>query len=107
MTQFDDRKKAFESMFAHNAEMTFKAAARRNKLLAHWAGDAIGYDKEETEVFAAELVKVDLSEQGSEDVFRLLREEFDKAHVEMSDHRVRRNMDEKMAEARQQLMDGV
>mgnify|MGYP001554125114 FL=1 len=33
MSTFDDRENAFENKFAHDAEMTFKAEARRNKLL--------------------------------------------------------------------------
>ncbi|MGM0586669.1 MAG: ATPase inhibitor subunit zeta, partial [Pseudomonadota bacterium] len=33
MTGFDDREQAFEKKFAHDAEMQFKAQARRDKLL--------------------------------------------------------------------------
>jgi hypothetical protein len=45
MTTFDDRENAFEAKFAHDAEMQFKAEARRNKLLgsgprASWARPA-------------------------------------------------------------------
>ena len=32
MNTFDDRKKAFESKFANDAEMQFKVMAKRNKL---------------------------------------------------------------------------
>ena len=37
MTTFDDREKAFETKFAHDSEMQFRAEARRNKLLGLWA----------------------------------------------------------------------
>jgi len=107
MSQFDDREKAFEGQYANEEELTFKAAARRNKLLAHWAGDAMKYSAEEKDAFAAELVKFDLSEKGYEDVFEMLRAKFDAAHVEMSDHRIRKQMDEQMAVARKQLMEGT
>ena len=33
------RENAFEAKFAHEAEMQFKAEARRNKLLGIWAAD--------------------------------------------------------------------
>jgi hypothetical protein len=33
MSGFDDRENAFENKFAHDAEMQFKAEARRNKLV--------------------------------------------------------------------------
>ena len=36
MTTFDDRERAQEAKFAHDAELNFKAEARRNRLL----GDA-------------------------------------------------------------------
>ena len=39
MTTFDKRKDAFENKFAHDAQLRFKAEARRNKLLGHWAAE--------------------------------------------------------------------
>jgi len=36
MSSFDDRGDAFENKYAHDAEMQFKAEARRNKLLGLW-----------------------------------------------------------------------
>ena len=36
MTTFNDRKDAFESKFAHDEELRFKAMARRNKLFGLW-----------------------------------------------------------------------
>ena len=37
MTSFDDRERAFESMYARDQEMQFKVTARRNRLLGQWA----------------------------------------------------------------------
>ena len=42
MTTFDDREHAFEAKYAHDAEMQFKAEARRNKLAGLWAADLMG-----------------------------------------------------------------
>ena len=36
-TTFDERERAFESRFAQEEELRFKARARRNRLLATWA----------------------------------------------------------------------
>ena len=33
MTTFDDRERSYEAKFAHDAELRFKAEARRNRLL--------------------------------------------------------------------------
>ena len=42
MTSFDDRKDAFESKFAHDADMQFRAEARRNKLTGLRAAALLG-----------------------------------------------------------------
>ena len=42
MTTFDKREDAFEKKFAHDAELRFKAEARRNRLLGTWAADLLG-----------------------------------------------------------------
>ena len=46
MTTFNDRKDAFESKFAHDSEMQFKAEARRNKILALWAAGLLDLEPE-------------------------------------------------------------
>lgn len=105
MTTFNDREKANEFKFARDEELTFKAAARRNKMLAQWAGEEMGYNSEESESFSAELVKFDLSEKGYEDVFQMLTDKFSAAHVEMSEHRIRKAMEQKMEQAKQEIID--
>ncbi|NBQ49447.1 MAG: DUF1476 domain-containing protein [Marivivens sp.] len=62
MSTFDDREKAFEDKFAHDAEMQFKAEARRNKLLGLWAAELLGKSGEDANAYAAEVVKADLQE---------------------------------------------
>ena len=42
MTNLNDRKDAFENKFAHDEQLKFKAAARRNKLLGLWAAELMG-----------------------------------------------------------------
>jgi hypothetical protein len=70
MSTFDDRENAFENKFAHDAEMLFKAEARRNKLLGLWAADLMGKTAEEAAEYAKEVIKADFEEAGDEDVFR-------------------------------------
>ena len=38
----DKREKGFESKFAHDEELQFKAHARRDKLLGLWAAEKLG-----------------------------------------------------------------
>lgn len=99
MTTFDKRKNAYESKFAHDEELAFKANARRNRLLGLWAADKLGKGGEEAEEYAKEVIRADFSAPGDEDVFRKIRSDFDAAGVEQSDHQIRRTMEELMTDA--------
>lgn len=72
MTTFDDREKAFENKFAHDAEMQFRAEARRNKLTGLWAAGLLGKTGGDADAYAAEVVKSDFAEAGDGDVVRKL-----------------------------------
>lgn len=103
MTTFDKRKDAFESKFAHDAELRFKAEARRNKLLGLWAAGLLGKTADDADAYAREVVAADFEEAGDEDVFRKIRQDFDAAGVEQSDHQIRRTMDELLETAVNQI----
>jgi hypothetical protein len=70
MTTFDDRETAFEAKFAHDADMKFRAEARRNKLLGLWAAELLGKSGDAAAVYAMEVVNADFEEAGDEDVVR-------------------------------------
>ncbi|MFN5996965.1 MAG: DUF1476 domain-containing protein [Paracoccaceae bacterium] len=70
MTTFDDRENAFESKFAHDSEMQFRAEARRNKLLGLWAAGLMGKTDAAAAEYALEVVSADFEEAGDEDVVR-------------------------------------
>lgn len=70
MTTFNDRENAFENKFAHDAEMQFKADARRNKLVGLWAAGLLGKSGDEANEYALTVVMADLEEAGIEDVVR-------------------------------------
>ncbi len=103
MSTFDDREHAFENKFAHDAQMQFKAEARRNKLLGLWAAELMGKSGDDSEAYAKEVVKADFEEAGDEDVFRKLRQDFDANGVEQSDHQIRRTMDDLLAKAVEEI----
>ena len=70
MTTFDNREKAFENKYAHDAEMQFKAEARRNKLLGLWAAEMMNKTGDDADAYAREVIKSDFQEAGDEDVYR-------------------------------------
>ncbi|MGI9373537.1 MAG: DUF1476 domain-containing protein [Hyphomicrobiales bacterium] len=103
MSTFDKRQEGFENKFAHDAELEFKASARRNKLLGLWAAEKMGLSGDEAEAYAKEVIKSDFEEAGDEDVFRKVRGDFDEKNVDQSDHQIRRTMNELMAQAIEQI----
>jgi hypothetical protein len=106
MTTFDKRKEGFESKFAHDEELRFRAFARRNRLLGLWAAEKLGKSGDDAQAYARGVVRADMQETGDEDVFQKIRADFDAASVEQSDHQIRRTMQELMAEAVAQLEAG-
>lgn len=106
MTTFDDREDKFEKKFAHDAELRFKAEARRNKLLGLWAAGLLGKTGEEAAAYAKEVIKADFEEAGDEDVFRKIRADFDAGGVDQSDHQIRRQMQDFLTEAVRQIQQG-
>ncbi|MFV2052960.1 DUF1476 domain-containing protein [Aliiroseovarius sp. YM-037] len=102
MTTFDDRENAFENKFAHDAEMQFKAEARRNKLLGLWAAELLGKSGADADAYAVEVVKSDFEEAGHEDVVR-------KVAGDLGDKATEAEIREKIAQllkvAKSQLLD--
>ncbi len=99
MTTFDKREEGFEKKFAHDAELQFKAAARRNRMLGLWAAAKLGITGTDADAYAKAVVMADLEEAGDNDVFRKIRKDFDDKGIAESDHQIRRTMDELMAKA--------
>ncbi|MGV8839223.1 MAG: DUF1476 domain-containing protein [Bauldia sp.] len=103
MTTFDKRKDAFENKFAHDAELRFKAEARRNKLLGLWAAGEMGRAGDAATAYAKDVVASDFEQAGEEDVFRKIRKDFDIARVAHTDAQIRAKMAELMTTAMEQI----
>ena len=104
MSGFDSRKKGFEGKFAHDEELKFKAMARRNKLLGLWAAGKMGLSGADADAYAKEVVKADFEEAGDDDVFRKIRKDLDAKSIEVSDHQIRREMEDLLATATDQVV---
>ena len=106
MSTFDEREKGFERKFALDSEMEFKAVARRNKLLGLWAAQKMGLKGDAAESYAKEVVKADFQEAGDDDVLRKVKGDMEAKGLSFSEHQIRREMDELLAEARAQIKSG-
>ncbi len=99
MTTFDNRKDAAEKKYAHDEEVMFKATARRNKLLGQWAAEKLGKSGADAEAYAKSVVMADFEEAGDDDVLRKVKKDLEAAGSAVSEHQLRRTMDELMAKA--------
>ena len=104
---FDERRKGFESKWAHDEELRFKVMARRNKLLGLWAAGEMGLAGAKAEDYAKAVVIADMEEPGEEDVYRKIRADFTAAGLVHSDHVIRHKMAELLGVAADQVMNEV
>ncbi|MBB3940015.1 hypothetical protein GGR39_001665 [Novosphingobium fluoreni] len=104
MTTFDDRERAEEAKFSHDAEMQFRIQARRNRLLGEWAAERMNLLPAEREAYAKAVVQADFEEAGDEDVIRKLLGDLTSAGVETDEAEVRAALENKLVEARRALM---
>lgn len=107
MTSFEDRKRAEEAKFAHDAEMMFRIQARRNRLLGEWAAERMGLSAAEADAYAKSVVQADFEEAGDEDVIRKLLGDLTSAGANIEEAEVRAALEAKQVEARRALLGEV
>lgn len=102
MTTFDDRQRSYEAKFARDAELNFKAEARRNRLLGEWAAGLLGKTGDDARSYALTVVSSDFEEPGEEDVFRKLTSDIGD---QVDEGTLRAKMAEMRMIARQQILE--
>ncbi|HSU99965.1 MAG TPA: DUF1476 domain-containing protein [Roseiarcus sp.] len=95
---FQHRENTFEKQFAHDEDLRFKAVARRNKAVSLWAAETKGLSGAEAEKYANDFVGAQVGKSDSE-VEAALKADLERGGTDLSDHRLRRKMDEAMAAA--------
>ncbi|MFM2365531.1 MAG: hypothetical protein RIR95_138, partial [Pseudomonadota bacterium] len=93
-----------ENKYAHDAEMQFRAEARRNKLVGLWAAELLGKSGDDAAEYALSVVSADFEEAGIEDVVRKVAGDLaGKADADT----IRAKMAELMPVAKSQLMNEI
>jgi hypothetical protein len=106
MTTFDKREEEFERKFALDAELRFKAEARRNKLLGLWVASMLGITGDEAKAYASEVVAADFEEAGNGVIRKVMNDLTDNG-IAISEQELRAKMDELMAQAIAQVKAGT
>ncbi len=99
MSTFDKREDSFEKSYVHEQELQFKAEARRNKLLGLWAAEKLGKTGAEAQAYADSLVAAETDAKADALVLARVKQDFEAAGVDQSEHQIRRTMDELLATA--------
>ena len=107
MTDFTNRREAFENKFAHDEALRFKAVARQNKLLGLWAARQLGKSGPEAESYAGTVVMADFEGPRGENVIRKVVSDFDDAGVPADKDQVRRVLDAFMHRATDEIKAGI
>lgn len=106
MTTFDDRERGFEAKFAHDEESEFKVLARRDRLLALWAGAKLGLTGEALENYVLAIWREDLKHPGDSDVADKVAADFRAKGVDVSEAELQTHMHALLDEARTQIAAG-
>jgi hypothetical protein len=93
-TTFDQRERAFETKFAQDEALRFKANARRNRMLGLWAARKLGLAGTDAESYARELVATDVDNPGSDGVFEKVSADFASRDIIEPGDAIRRMMEE-------------
>ena len=101
MNKFNEREKSFEKKFQMDEEFQFKIAARSNKYLAEFACSKLGKSKEERQTYTQEIIKADMEEAGSEDVFRKIKSDLEAASISIDESEIRDQMDKALLRAKE------
>ena len=97
--KFSEREKGFEKKFVRDEELQFKVQARSNKYIAEFVSSKLNKTEEEKKNYIQEIIKADMEEAGSEDVFRKLHKDFKTASIDIEDKEIRNQMEKALLRA--------
>ncbi len=73
-----------EQKLVHDSTIDFKVQSLRNKMLAEWAADIIGYDEAKIKVYIEDVNKADIETPGDDDVIDKIYRDFQKTGHDIS-----------------------
>ena len=101
--KFTEREKGFEKKFVRDEELQFKIQARSNKYLAEFVLEKLGKGEDEKQKYIQAIIKADMEEAGTEDVFRKIKKDFREVSVSIEDREIREQMEKALSRAKEDL----
>ena len=99
--KFTEREKSFEKKFVRDEELQFKIQARSNKYLAEFVSEKLNKSEDEKQKYIQAIIKADMEEAGTEDVFRKIKKDFREASVSIEDREIREQMEKALLRAKE------
>ena len=99
--KFTEREKGFEKKFVRDEELQFKIQARANKYIAEYVSEKLNKSDEEKKQYIQEIIKADMKEAGTEDVFRKIKQDFKTASLSIDDSEIREQMEKALLRAKE------
>ena len=99
--KFTEREKGFEKKFVRDEELQFKIQARSNKYLAEFVLEKLDKGEDEKQKYIQAIIKADMEEAGTEDVFRKIKKDFREASVSIEDSEIREQMEKALSRAKE------
>ncbi|MFA5592600.1 MAG: DUF1476 domain-containing protein [Micavibrio sp.] len=104
MSDMNDRQKAFENKYALDQELMFKIEARTAKLFGLWIAEKLGLGAEEAGSYAADMVGINLSEPGFDDIKRAAEKSLADKNIDVPESEIAVHLEKLMEEAREQVI---
>ncbi len=104
MDGFSQRKKAFEEKYLHDQDLNFRIHAKSNYLFGLWAAGLLGYTGREAEKYAQDVLLVEIQKTREENALHKVLTDFEKAKVDVSEHRAQKELEKCWVAARDIVM---
>jgi hypothetical protein len=105
MTDFNDRARAFELLYAHDQEIFFRANARRDRLFGEWAAERLKLSPEDSVKYARAMIMMMVSKPDDSRLIAKVAKDFDENNIDMSDHQIELKLAYFKDQAIRQLME--
>ena len=99
--KFSEREKGFEKKFVRDEELQFKIQSRSNKYIAEFVSKKLNKNEDEKKIYIQEIIKADMEEAGSEDVFRKVKNDFKLASISIEDFEIRNEIEKALLRAKE------
>jgi len=88
----NERREVLEEKFFHDADLQFKAQAKRNRMLGLWVAEQLGKQEDEAKAYVREVIAADMLGPGDGDVIKKVLDDLNSANIALDEAGLRAKM---------------